>query len=34
MNWVMIVGEGTIGVCVLFGAPIRDSMFGRSLARQ
>ena len=34
MNWVVIVGESVIGVCVWFGAPIRHSMSGRNLARQ
>ena len=31
MSWVVIVGEGAIGVCVWFGAPIRHNMSGRSL---
>ena len=33
MNWVVIVGEGVIEVGVWFGAPMRHSMSGRSLAR-
>ena len=32
-EWVVIVGEGAIGVCVWFGAPIRHYMPGWSLAR-
>jgi hypothetical protein len=34
MNWIVTSGEGVIGICVWFGAPIRQSMSGRSLARQ
>ena len=32
MSWVVIVGEGAIGVCVWFGAPIIGSEFGWILA--
>ena len=32
MNWVVSVGEGNMGVCVWFGAPIMYRISGRSLA--
>jgi hypothetical protein len=33
ISWVVIAGDGDIGVCVWFGTPIRHSMSGLSLAR-
>ena len=32
MNWTVYLGEGDIGVCVWFGAPMMHNMFGISLA--
>ena len=32
MSWTIVVGEGAIGVCVCFGAPIMHRMSGLSLA--
>ena len=32
MSWIVCVGEGVIGVCVWFGAPIMHRMFSLSLA--
>ena len=32
MSWIVIVGDGVIGVCVWFEAPIMHRMYGLSLA--
>ena len=32
ISWIMSVGEGVVGVCVWFGAPIMQRTFGLSLA--
>ena len=32
MSWIVTVGEGDIGVCVWFGAPIMHKMSGLNLA--
>ena len=32
MSWIVSVGEGDIGVCVWFKAPIMHRMYGRNLA--
>ena len=34
VSWVVMAGDGDIGVCVWFDTPFRHSMFGLSLARQ
>ena len=34
MSWTVSVGEGDIGVCVWFGAPIMHKMYGLNLACQ
>ena len=34
MNWIVNVGEGLIGVCVWFGAPIMHRMYGLNLVSQ
>jgi hypothetical protein len=31
MNWIVCLGDGDIGGCVCFGAPITHRMFGLSL---
>jgi hypothetical protein len=31
MSWIIVVGDGAMGVCMLFGAPIKQSMYGLSL---
>ena len=33
ISWVVIAGDGDIGVCVWRGTPIRHDMYGLSLAR-
>ena len=34
MSWIVIAGEGVIGVCVQFTAPIMHRLFGLNLAWQ
>ena len=32
MNWIVFLGDGDMGVCVLFGTPIMHKMSSHSLA--